>query len=101
MRGAVGAEVDPAVRNQVVAVVGLLVIGFAVDPLVTSLLPEVGRFSPFSALPIGITDVPPDDAGLPSDIDILSPGLALLAMFAWISAAFAPAAALLIRRDLD
>jgi ABC-2 type transport system permease protein len=99
--GAFGVGLGALVRNQVVAVVGLLVIAFAVDPLVTSLLPEVGRFSPFSALPVGITDVPPEDAGLPSDIDVLSPGLALVGMLAWIGAAFAPAAALLIRRDLD
>ena len=32
---------------------------------------------------------------------MLSPGLAVLAMLAWIGAAFAAGAALLIRRDLD
>jgi ABC-2 type transport system permease protein len=99
--GAFGVGIGALVRNQVVAVVGLLVVGFAIDPLVAALLPEVGRFSPFSALPVGISDVPPEDAGLPDDLDVLSPGLAVLAMLAWIGAAFAPAAALLIRRDLD
>ena len=99
--GAFGVGIGALVRNQVVAVVGLLVLGFAVDPLVAALLPEIGRFSPFSALPIGIQEIPPDNAGLPEDIDVLSPGLAVLAMFAWIAAAFAPGAALLIRRDLD
>ena len=57
--GAFGVGIGALVRNQVVAVVGLLVLGFAVDPAVAALVPEVGRFSPFSALPIGITDVPP------------------------------------------
>ena len=99
--GAFGVGIGALVRNQVVAVVGLLVVGFAIDPLLTSLLPEVGRFSPFTALPVGIADVPPEDAGLSDDLDVLSPGLAVLAMLAWIGAAFAPAAALLIRRDLD
>jgi ABC-2 type transport system permease protein len=99
--GAFGVGIGGLVRNQVVAVVGLLVVAFAIDPLVAALLPEIGRFSPFSALPIAITDVEPENAGLPEDIDLLSPGLALLAMFAWIGAAFAPAAALLLRRDLD
>ncbi len=99
--GAFGVGIGALVRNQVVAVVGLLVVGFAIDPLVAALLPEVGRFSPFSALPVGISNVPPEDAGLPDDLDVLSPGLAVLAMLAWIGAAFAPAAALLIRRDLD
>ena len=61
--GAFGVGIGALVRNQVVAVVGLLVLGFAVDPAVAALVPEVGRFSPFSALPIGITDVPPEDAG--------------------------------------
>jgi ABC-type transport system involved in multi-copper enzyme maturation permease subunit len=97
----IGVGIGALVRNQVVAVVGLLVLGFAVDPAVAALVPEVGRFSPFSALPIGITDVPPEDAGLPEEVDVLSPGLALLAMLAWIGAAFAAGAALLIRRDLD
>jgi ABC-2 type transport system permease protein len=99
--GAFGVGIGALVRNQVVAVVGLLVVGFAVDPLVGALLPEVARFSPFSGLPIGITEVDPEDAGLPDDVDVLSPGLALLGMLAWISAAFAAGAGLLIRRDLD
>jgi ABC-2 type transport system permease protein len=99
--GAFGVGIGALVRNQVVAVVGLLVVSFALDPVVAALLPDVGRFSPFSALPIGITDVDPEDAGLPGDIDPLSPGLAILAMLAWIGAVFAPAVALLIRRDLD
>jgi ABC-2 type transport system permease protein len=99
--GAFGVGIGALLRNQVVAVVGLLVVGFAVDPLVAALLPEVARFSPFSGLPIGITEVDPEDAGLPDDVDVLSPGLALLGMLAWIGAAFAAGAALLIRRDLD
>jgi ABC-2 type transport system permease protein len=99
--GAFGVGIGALVRNQVVAVVGLLVLGFAVDPAVAALVPEVGRFSPFSALPIGITDLPPEDAGLPDELDVLAPGLAVLAMLAWIAAVFAPGAALLIRRDLD
>jgi ABC-2 type transport system permease protein len=99
--GALGVGLGALVRNQVVAVVGVLVLGFAVDPAVTALLPEVGRFSPFGALPIAITDVQPEDAGLPDDVDLLAPGLAVLSMLAWIGAAFAAGVALLIRRDLD
>lgn len=99
--GAFGVGIGALLRNQVVAVVGLLVLGFAVDPALAALVPEVARYSPFGALPIGITDVPPEDSGLPGDVDVLSPGLAVLAMLAWIGAAFAAGAALLIRRDLD
>ncbi len=99
--GAFGVGIGALVRNQIVAVVGLLVIGFAIDPLIAALLPEVAAYSPFSGLPIGIQDVPPEDAGLSDEVDVLSPGLAVLAMLAWIGAAFAAGAALLIRRDLD
>jgi ABC-2 type transport system permease protein len=99
--GAFGVGIGALVRNQVVAVVSLLIVAFAVDPAVAALAPEVGRFSPFGGLPAGITDVPPEDAGLPEEMDILSPGLAVLAMLAWIGSAFAVGAALLIRRDLD
>ncbi len=99
--GAFGVGIGALVRNQVAAVVGLLVIGFVIDPLIAALLPEVAPYSPFSGLPIGIQDVPPEDAGLSDEVDVLSPGLAVLAMLAWIGAAFAAGAALLIRRDLD
>jgi ABC-2 type transport system permease protein len=99
--GAFGVGIGALVRNQVVAVVSLLIVAFAVDPAVAALAPEVGRFSPFGGLPAGITDVPPEDAGLPEEMDILSPGLAVLAMLTWIGSAFAVGAALLIRRDLD
>jgi ABC-2 type transport system permease protein len=99
--GAFGVGIGALVRNQVVAVVSLLIVAFAIDPAVAALAPEVGRFSPFGGLPAGITDVPPEDAGLPEEMDILSPGLAVLAMLAWIGSAFAVGAALLIQRDLD
>ena len=35
------------------------------------------------------------------DVDLLAPGLALLAMLAWIGTAFAAGAALLRARDVD
>ena len=51
------------------------------------------------ALSTGSSNVPPEDAGL-GDVDLLAPGLAALALLAWIGAAFAAAAALLRRRDV-
>jgi ABC-2 type transport system permease protein len=97
--GALGVGLGALVRNQVVAVVGVLVLAFVVEPTVISLVPEVGRFGPFSALPTALTGIPADDAGL-GDVDLLAPGLAGTVMLAWIGAAFAAGYALLRARDV-
>jgi ABC-2 type transport system permease protein len=97
--GALGVGVGALVRNQVIAVVGLLVFWFLVEPMVLALVPEVGRFGPFVALSTGVSNIPPEDAGL-GEVDLLDPGLAALALLAWIAAAFAAGAALLRRRDV-
>ena len=99
--GAFGVAIGALVRNQVVAVVGLLVLTFVVETTLVALVPEVARFGPFSALPTGVADIPAEDAGLGDEIQLLAPGPALLAMLAWIGAAFAAGAALLRRRDLE
>jgi hypothetical protein len=52
-------------------------------------VPEVARFGPFTALPTATADISAEDAGLGDDIELLAPGLAALAMLAWIRAAFA------------
>jgi hypothetical protein len=70
-----------------------------VEPTVLSLVPEVGRFGPFSALPTALTGIPAEDAGL-GDVDLLAPGAAGLVMLAWIGAAFAAGYALLRARDV-
>jgi ABC-2 type transport system permease protein len=97
--GALGVGLGALVRNQVVAVVGVLVLGFLVEPMVTALLPEAGRFGPFGALPTSLAGIPAENAGL-GDVDLLAPGLAALAMMAWIGAAFAAGYALLRGRDV-
>ena len=97
--GALGVGLGALVRNQVVAVVGVLVLAFLVEPTVTALLPEVGRFGPFSSLPTALSGIPSEDAGL-GDVDLLAPALAALAMLAWIGAAFAAGYALLRGRDV-
>ena len=99
LTGALAVGLAALVRNQVVAVVGLLLLGLLIEPTVTALVPEVGRFGPFVALPTAAADIPADDAGL-GDVDLLSPGLAALAMMAWIGAAFAAGYALLRGRDV-
>ena len=98
--GALGVGLGALVRNQVVAIVGLLVFSFVVEPTLMALVDEVGRFGPFGALPTAVQGVPPEDVGYPADTDLLAPGLALLAMFVWIGGAFAIGAWLLRRRDL-
>jgi ABC-2 type transport system permease protein len=96
---ALGVGLGALVRNQVVAVVGVLVLGFVVEPMVITLVPEVGRFGPFSALPTSLSGIPAEDAGL-GEVDLLAPGLAALTMMAWIGAAFAAGYALLRGRDV-
>jgi ABC-type transport system involved in multi-copper enzyme maturation permease subunit len=98
--GAFGLALGTLVRNQVVAIVGVLVLLLVVEPTLLGLAPAVGRFGPFSALPAGIQDIPPSDIGA-DKAHLLSPALAALAMFAWIGAAFAAGAVLLRRRDLN
>ena len=97
--GALGVGVGALVRNQVVAVVGLLVLWFMVEPMLLSLVPEVGRFGPFVALSTGLSNIPPEEAGV-GDVELLDPGLAALALLAWIGAAFAAGYALLRARDV-
>jgi ABC-2 type transport system permease protein len=96
---ALGVGVGALVRNQVVAVVGLLVWWFAVEPTLLALVPSVGRFGPFVALSTGVTDIPPEDAGLP-DVTLFPPQLAALLLLVWIGAAFAAGYALLRARDV-
>jgi ABC-2 type transport system permease protein len=97
--GAFGVGIGALVRNQMVALVGVLLLSFAVEPAVIALAPEVGRFGPFGALTVAAADIPPEEAGL-GDAELLSPELAVLALLAWIGAAFAAGAALLRARDL-
>jgi ABC-2 type transport system permease protein len=98
--GAFGLAIGTLVRNQPVAIVGVLVLWLAIEPTVLALAPDVGRFGPFNALTASIQDIPSENIGA-EDADLLSPGLAVLALLAWIGAFFAVGAALLQRRDLN
>ena len=89
--GALGVGIGGLVRNQVVAIVGVLVLGLMVEPTVLALEPDVGRFGPTIGAPNGIQEV---------DEEMLAPGVALLVMLGWIAAFFAAAGALLKQRDL-
>jgi hypothetical protein len=91
---ALGVCVGALVRNQAVAIVGVLATGFVVEPALLGLVPDVGRFGPFLALPGGLGNVEDDP-------ELFAPGLAALAMLGWIVATYVGAAALLRRRDLS
>ena len=94
--GAFGVCVGGVVRNQVAAMIGLLVVAFVLEPTLIGLAPDVGQYGPTSGAPNGILDVETFDG----EDDLLPSGIALLVMIGWVGAAFAAAAALLERRDL-
>lgn len=98
--GALGVGIGGLVRNQVVGVVGVLLLTFLVEPLLIDLVPSVGRFGPLNALPAAAADIPPSDVGF-EGVEFVAPGLAVLALLAWIGTLFAAAAALLRHRDLE
>jgi hypothetical protein len=97
--GAFGLALGTLVRNQPVAIVGVLLLSLAIEPTVIALAPDVGRFLPFSALTAAIQEIPASDIGS-DDLNLLAPGVAALVLLAWIGSAFAAGAVLLIRRDL-
>jgi ABC-2 type transport system permease protein len=99
--GAFGVGIGALIRNQVVAIVGVLVVAFAVEPALVALAPEVGRFAPFGPLPTAVQGLDPEDVGMPEDVDLPAAGAAVLLLGAWIGSAFAAGAALLRYRDLE
>jgi ABC-2 type transport system permease protein len=95
--GAFGVCIGGLIRNQIVAIVGLLLLMFAIEPAVLGLAPEVGKFGPTLAAPngfIGLEDV------FGEGDEQLTPAVALLVMIGWVGLAFTAAAARLERRDL-
>ena len=99
--GAFGVGIGAIVRNQVVAIVGLLIFILAIEPILLGLAPEVGRFSPFGALPAAAAGLEPEDVGMPDDVELLPAGVAVALLLAWISAAFSIGYATLKLRDLE
>lgn len=94
--GAFGVGVGAVVRNQAVAIVGLLVALLVVEPLLIALAPEVGRFGPLVGAPTGVTGV---DSGF-EDTDFLPAGVALLVMLGWIAGTVGAGIVLLRGRDV-
>jgi hypothetical protein len=98
--GGFGVGVGSLIRNQAVAVVAILLLALAIEPTLGAVAPKVERFGPTDGLVNAVVGVDSDTAGFSEDV-LLAPGLAALAMFAWIAALFAAGAALLRARDVD
>jgi ABC-2 type transport system permease protein len=98
--GGFGVGFGSLVRNQAVAIVSILLLGFLIEPTLLALAPDVGIYGPFTGLPTAVQDIPADDVGF-EDAEFLSPLAAVFGMLAWIGLLFAGGATLLRRRDLD
>jgi ABC-2 type transport system permease protein len=94
--GAFGVCIGALVRNQIVAIVGLLILSFALEPTVIALASNIGQFGPTSGAPNSLLGV----EGFGEDEEHLAPALAVLVMIGWVGLVFAAAAARLERRDL-
>jgi ABC-2 type transport system permease protein len=95
--GALGVGIGGVLRNQVVAIVGVLLIAFVLEPILFGLVPDVGKFGPFGGGPGGIAQTPGFDG---EELDYVSPGIAVLVMLGWIGVFYAGAAARLRGSDL-
>jgi ABC-2 type transport system permease protein len=98
--GGFGVAVGSLVRNQVVAVVGILILTLAIEPTLAGLAPKVERFGPTGGLATAVGGTDPGTSGFSKD-DLLAPGLAALALLAWIAAFSAAGGALLRARDVE
>jgi ABC-2 type transport system permease protein len=99
--GAFGVGIGALVRNQIAAVVALLVMSFVVEPVVLALAPHVGRYGPLGALSVSAAGLPNDAAGLPDDVQLFGVLPSMFLLLAWVAAAFAISSALLHTRDLE
>ena len=96
--GALGVGIGALVRNQVVAIIGVLILGFVIEPALFGLAPDVAKYGPTAGAPAGIQDI--DFFGGDGETDALSPGVATLVMLGWIALFFAAAGVRLRSRDL-
>ncbi len=94
--GALGVGIGALLRNQVAAIVGVLILGFVIEPALFGLAPDVARFGPTQGAPSGIQDI----EFFGEESDPLSPGVATLVMLGWIALFFAAAGVRLRRHDL-
>jgi ABC-2 type transport system permease protein len=99
--GAFGVGIGALIRNQIAAVVALLVMSFVVEPIVLALAPHVGRFGPMGALSVSAAGLPNETAGVPDDVHLFGVIPSMLLLLAWVAGAFAVSTALIHTRDLE
>jgi ABC-2 type transport system permease protein len=98
--GLFGVGIGAVVRNQPVAIVGVLIFSFVIEPVLAGLAGEVARFGPFTGVPLAIQGLPGSDFGFAAG-ELLGAGTATLVMAAWIGAFFAAGYTLLRVRDVE
>ena len=98
--GALGVGIGSLVRNQPVAIVGILIMVFVVDALLGQFAPGVEVFSPTGALPNAIQGIDPSNIGM-DKVDFLAVAPAVAVMLAWIGVLFGAGGLLLLRRDVE
>ena len=96
LAAAFGVALGALVRNQVAAVVVVLIFLFVVDPAIAALVEEYGKFS-LSGLSSAISGGSPDDA--PND-ELLPQGVAMLVWAGYTVLVAMGAALLTARRDI-
>jgi len=94
--GALGVAVGAVLRTQVLAIVGLLLALFIVEPTLAAVAPDVARFGPLLGAPASLYP----DTFVGGDDEVLSPVLGVLVELAWIASLSALGALLLNKRDL-
>jgi hypothetical protein len=94
----IGVAVGAIVRNQVVAVVGLIVVAFVVEPAVAAATADVGKYLPFGGASSAILGETFGNEEFTEEL--LSPAVGVLVLLAWTAALGAIGALLLQRRDL-
>jgi ABC-type transport system involved in multi-copper enzyme maturation permease subunit len=95
--GAFGVGVGSLVRNQPVAIVGLFILIFVIEPTVLGLLPDYGRYGPLISAPSAITQ---SDIGF-DEVDQLSAVGGVLVLLGWITLTAGLGGLLLRARDVD
>ena len=96
--GALGVCVGALIRNQIAAIIGVLLFAFVLEPTLSVVASDVGKYGPLMEAPAAILDLrePTDD-----DQEVLgSPAAGVGVLLAWIGVTFAAGAALLRARDL-
>jgi ABC-2 type transport system permease protein len=93
--GAIGVCIGALLRNQVAALVGVLVVFVIAEPALLGIVPDVGRFAPLQGAPAGLVGFDVDD-----DTRLLDAPIAGLVMLGWVAVLFTAAGALLRARDL-